>query len=124
MSPSPTPSDPDEGVHPLTHRIEHLAYEGDSETAKKLRREAERTLGYQLEALHDIDPKAMAILRTNVVFIGLILTLFALATDVRDDVAITAFLNGYVAAGIVSLLISSMVAAATYTASDIEVGFS
>lgn len=91
---------------------------------KALRKEAQRTLDHQLETLNDIDSKAMAILRINTILIGLVLTVFAIAVDFQEEFPVGNFSNEFVFAGVISLLLSSMVAAATYTASDAEVGFS
>lgn len=112
--------DPDD-VHPLRERIDRLAFDGDTETARKLRLEAEQTLERQLNALDDVDTKAMRILRVNVVLVGLLLTAASLATD-SNHVAIREFHNPYTVIGLGSLLASTALAAFTYTASDTEVG--
>lgn len=112
-----------EDLHLVKQRIQNFEYEGETATVRSLRKEAQRTLDNQLEALYDIDSKAMAILRVNIVLIGLILSLVALAVD-QDVFPITDFYNFYVFVGVVALLLSAMVAAVTYTSSDTEVGFS
>lgn len=118
------PEDSDEELHPIKQQIRDLEYKGDTESAKSLRKEAQRTLDHQLAALDDIDTKAMTILRVNTVLIGLILSVFSLAVDFRDDFPVTDFHNIYIFGGVIALLLSAMVAAATYTASDTEVGLS
>lgn len=116
--------DSDDGLQHIRQRIQNLNYDGDTETAKSLRKEAQRTLDHQLRTLDDIDNKAMSILRVNTVLIGLILSAFAIAADFQGQVPVADFSNGYLFGGVISLLLSAMVAAATYTASDTEVGFS
>ena len=92
-----------------------------------LREEVQRTLDNQLSALDDIDTKAMAILRVNIILLGLLLTLLSLAADPGflagpDPRHVAALTNSYMFVGIVSLLFSTALAALTYTASDADVG--
>jgi hypothetical protein len=88
------------------------------------REEAHRTIENQIQTLDDIDSKAARILRINLVLLGILLTGLSIATPSQgsapfsyDDLA-----NVYNYAGIVFLLLSTGVAAITYTASSLQAG--
>ena len=118
------PGDQTDESHPLRRRISTLDYRGDPATARSLRKEAQRTLDHQLAALDDIDSKAISILRVNTLVIGLVLSVTSILTDSSNEFSVGSFYNVYMFAGVAVFLLSSMVAAATYTASDAIVGFS
>lgn len=103
--------------------IQDLEYQGDVETVKELREEGRQTLNQQLDALDDIDEKAMSLLKVNVLIIGVVLSVLTFAADFQDGFTLGAFENLYVMIGIVFLLFSSVFAAITYTSSDTEGGF-
>ncbi len=114
-------SEDGEGNKPeMKERIEELDYQGDLEALQRLTEESKQTLGYQLESLNDIDSKAISILRVNVILIGLLFT--AASFVVNSDFNLTALDNLAFYTGVLSLLLSSALAALTYTASDSEVG--
>lgn len=112
--------------HPLKQSIGELEYQGEIETLQALRHEAHRTLDHQLAALDDMDSKAMAIMRVNIVLLGLILTLLSLAADDRIVEAelqyVTGLTNSYMFIGVLALLSSTSLGALTYTASDSDIG--
>lgn len=105
----------------LERRLRSIDFEGDTETARKLRTEARWTLDNQVKSLGDIDSKAIKMLRVNVLLVGLILTALSFAANARS-VSVESFLNVYLGTGILSLILSSATAAVTYAASDLEVG--
>lgn len=104
----------------IKRRIEELDYQGDLAALTRLTEESKQTLEYQLQSLNDIDSKAISILRVNVVLIGLLLTAVSFVAD--SNFPLTALDNFAFYIGIISLLLSSALAALTYTASDTEVG--
>lgn len=115
----------DTDLHPLKEDIRDLEYAGDTETLTKLREESQRTLRNQLDTLDDIDSKSMSILRINIVLLGLILTAVSIASDTPNGssiVPVTELNNLYFVSGIVAILVSTAIAALTYTASDSDVG--
>lgn len=89
--------------------------------------EGRRTIDKQNEILNNIDDKAARILRINLVIVGLILTGLSVATgtggqgdpvqEVLPDV-----INIYTELGLFALLLSTGVAALTYTASALRIG--
>ncbi len=86
------------------------------------REEARATVEHQVRTIHDIDAKAIRILRVNVVLAGLVLTGISLLvrTDVRP--ADETILNGYLVSGLGLLLFSTALAGVTYTASSVRPG--
>lgn len=108
-------------IHPLRRQIEDLEFDGDTQTARRLSEEARETINNQLDTLDDIDAKAMSILRLNVLLVGVILTAVSVAVEI-DAVVLGELNNGYVAIGVGSLVLSTALAAITYTSSDSEVG--
>lgn len=112
----------------LKKDIDDINYQGATEALTTTRKEAQRTLDNQLSAIDDIDTKAMAILRINIVLLGLVLTAISITTEVAPEgdgiVIVTALNNVYIGAGIISLLLSTALAALTYTASDTDAGIS
>lgn len=92
--------------------------------------EARRTVDKQNEVLNNIDDKAARILRINLVVIGLLLTGLSVATrndggqseSVRE--LLPAVANIYTELGVLALLLSTALAALTYTASVSRIGLS
>lgn len=105
----------------LADRLRGL--EGGSETAELLRTEARKTIDHQIDALDDIDEKAARILRVNVLLVGVVLSVLSLGAQ-SQAVEVDDFLNRFVGIGVGSLLLSSALAAWTYTASDFQAGIS
>lgn len=116
-----TSRDEEGDEHPIRERIRELGFEGDTETVRRLAEEGQRTVDHQLEALNDIDTKAISILKMNLVIASAILTLGSFAANI-EAVTIADLDNIYNATALVSLVLSSALAASTYTASDSEVG--
>jgi len=110
----------DSGQTALKEAIQELDYQGDVETLRRLTEESRQTLEHQLESLNDIDSKAIAILRVNVLLMGLLFTAASFVVESPFDLARLDNFSFYI--GITSLLLSSALAALTYTASDTEVG--
>lgn len=107
----------------LAEKLRDITFDGDAEAASTLRNEAQRTIDAQMSSLGDIDSKAIKILRINLVLTGIILTLLSFVAQVGDpEISVQAFVNPFVGAALVSLLLSSAMAALTYTASDLDVG--
>ena len=109
------------GEHPIQSRVRAIEFDGDTETVKRLSEEGQRTVDHQLDALHDIDAKAVSILKLNLVIVSAILAIGSFVTE-ANVVTIADLNNVYNAIGIVSLVLSAALAASTYTASDSEVG--
>lgn len=107
----------------IKSRIQRLNYQGDLETAKQLRNEGRKTVDHQLDAIQDIDEKAARLLRFNVLIIGLILSVLAIVSEFNGVDTVAQFGNNFTIGGIVLFLLSALVAAVTYTASDTEGGF-
>ncbi|WP_277543834.1 hypothetical protein [Haloarcula laminariae] len=88
--------------------------------------EAHRTVDNQIQTLDDIDAKAARILRLNIVLLGVILTGLSVASPAQGagnaPVVYADFANSYSIAGICFLLLSTGVAAVTYTASSLTAG--
>lgn len=111
----------------LRAELEHIDYSGNPELLSELRSEARETVDAQKETLNDIDTKASKLLRLNVLLIGVIISAFSIAAQYGADSnstlpGVEPFLNMYVKFGVASLVISTALAAVTYTASELDVG--
>lgn len=111
----------DTQAHPVRERIENLEFDGDAETARRLAEEGRRTVDHQLNALDDVDSKAVAILKLDLVIAGTVLTVASFTSD-ATAVTLGALNNRYTAVATTALVLSAALAASTYTASDSEVG--
>lgn len=115
--------DPDE----LREELAAIEFDGESELLADLRSEARQTVAAQKETLDDIDAKASRILRLNVLLIGVIVSAISIAGSSGDSTALGAtssFTNLYMKAGVGSLVLSTVLSAITYTASELDVGVS
>lgn len=120
----PRPSrDPDE----LRDTLAEVDFTGEDEQLSELRAEARETVTAQKATLTDIDTKASRILRLNILLIGVIMSALSLAA--RGDVeansglaGVEPFINPYMKLGVASLVLSTALAAVTYTASELDVG--
>jgi hypothetical protein len=124
--------DPDE----LREELESIDFEGDPELLAELRSEARETVDGQQATLDDIDSKASKILRLNVLLISVIVSALSIVAQVGGSVATASagdggptllldqFLNPYTKLGVGFLILSTAVAALTYTASELDVGVS
>lgn len=91
------------------------------------REEGQRTIDNQIETFNDIDDKAARILRMNLLVLSILLTGFSIvATDgnLVDSGLARELENWYVFAGVVSILVSTILAAFTYTGSNYRSGMS
>lgn len=89
--------------------------------------EGRRTIDKQNEILNNIDDKAARILRINLVIVGLILTGLSIATGAGRHTgpvqeALPDVINVYTELALLALLLSTGVAALTYTASALRIG--
>jgi uncharacterized membrane protein YozB (DUF420 family) len=89
--------------------------------------EGRRTIDKQNEILNNIDDKAARILRINLVIVGLILTGLSVATGTESQTdpvqeVLPDIINVYTELGLLALLLSTGVAALTYTASALRIG--
>jgi hypothetical protein len=89
--------------------------------------EGRRTINKQNEILNNIDSKAARILRINLVIVGLILTGISVATGIGRQTApvqglLSDGINIYTELGLLAILLSTGVAALTYTASALRIG--
>lgn len=91
---------------------------------------AQRTLDQQVRWIRAIDRKSMRILRFNFVIIGLLLTSFSIVTDfgtagnvgIQQEQYTSQFVNDHTKYGSLSLLLSTICAGLTYTASTMQLG--
>ncbi|MEZ3116196.1 hypothetical protein RYH80_09750 [Halobaculum sp. MBLA0147] len=91
------------------------------------REEAHRTIDQQVSTLNDIDTKAAKILRLNLILLSISLTGFSVVGSSRLSGITTGAPqsgSGFVVAGFVSILVSTALAALTYTASSMREGLS
>lgn len=89
--------------------------------------EGRRTIDKQNEILNNIDDKAARILRINLVIVGLLLTGLSVATGTGSETGpveqlLPSAVNIYTELGLFMLLLSTGVAALTYTASALRIG--
>lgn len=101
----------------------------DHETLEILREEAHRTIDRQRQTMNDIDTKAVKILRLNLVVVSLTLTGVSFLATVNnpsfvDRTVRQRLVNGYLLVGLFFVLLSTSVAALTYTASTTRRGLS
>ena len=89
--------------------------------------EGRRTIDKQNEILNNIDDKAARILRINLVIVGLIFTGLSVVTGTESQTdqvqeILPDVINIYTELGLLALLLSTGVAALTYTASALRIG--
>ena len=118
-------SNPDE----LEAELEAIEFQGDVETLRTLRSEADLTVGRQLATLTDIDDKASRMLRLNVLLVGVVVSGLSIASQLGVDSGhgvpiVDQFQNAYVEIGVASLVVSTALAAVTYSATEYDVGIS
>jgi len=99
----------------------HDSYRGNRRALDRTIDEAQKTLGQQIQALTDIDAKAIKILRVNVAVIAILLSALTLGAR-SGSLAVKDFWNIYFGIGFVGLLVSTTTAALTYRATDFRVG--
>ncbi|USZ66715.1 hypothetical protein NGM10_08145 [Halorussus salilacus] len=114
--------DPDK----LRAELKSVDFGGDPKLLSELRSEARETVDVQKETLADIDTKASRILRLNVLLIGVIVSALSITTRNGDSgttwFGVDSLANVYTTLGIGSLVLSTALAATTYTASELDVG--
>jgi len=113
----------------LEAELKAIEFEGDTQTLGTLRSEANLTVERQLATLADIDDKASRMLRLNVLLVGVVVSALSI-TDRLGDASMTGvpmidqFQNVYVELGLASLVLSTAVAAITYTVTEYDGGVS
>jgi hypothetical protein len=117
--------DPDE----LEAELRDIDFTGDVELLRELRDEARVTVEGQQQTLSDVDTKASRILRINLVLLGIIVSAISIAaqnggTGNAGQPALDPLLNVYAELGVLSLVLSTVFAGITYTASELDVGVS
>ena len=91
------------------------------EALRKTQEEARTVLDHQIQTFNDVDDKAARTSRLDALLIGLIFTAGSfLAQADQFDVAV--YFNGYAAGGIISLILSFILAIITYTTTNIQTG--
>lgn len=92
------------------------------------REEAHRTIDNQIETLDDIDNKAAKIMRLNLILLGVLLTGISVVASNNPSnefiLSTASVLNIYSISGLVCILISTVLAAFTYTATSQRAGMS
>jgi hypothetical protein len=117
--------DPDE----LRAELRDITFSGDLNLLRELRDEARETVEGQRETLSDIDTKASRVLRLNLILLGVLVSVVSIAAQTEPSgdqpmAAVQPFVNVYMKAGIASLVLSTLFAGITYTASELDVGVS
>lgn len=111
----------------LRRELEDTDFTGSPDLLSELCSEARKTVDGQRETLNDVDTKASRILRLNVLLIGVIVSALSIAVQNGGGPASTLpgvgpFLNLYMKLGVAFLILSTALAALTYTASELDVG--
>lgn len=115
--------------HPeeLRAELEDIDVELGHRTLTILRSEANQTVQRQLDTLADIDDKASRILRLNVLLVGVVVSALSIASQfdaVTGEPLVEQLRNPYVELGVASLVVSTALAAVTYSATEYDVGVS
>jgi hypothetical protein len=86
-------------------------------------REAREVVNLQVSTIEMTDRKAMNLLRTDLILIGLLLTSFSIVVR-TDGLVLIEFANAYTLAGTVSLISGTVMAAVAYNSSTYDIGIS
>jgi len=113
----------------LSDELEDAEFSGETELLIELRDEARKTVDCQIQTLGDIDSKASKIFRLNVILIGVIVSVLSIVAQNGTAgssglKSVEPFTNIYMQWSIVALVLSTVFAATTYTASELDVGVS
>lgn len=92
----------------------------DDKTFSVVREELRTTFEYQVQRLQEIDAKAIEILKANLLLIGIVVTGGSILVQAELDIGL--FLNLFTVFGSLLLLVSTGLAAVTYTASNLRGG--
>ncbi len=92
----------------------------DPETFEMAHEELRTTFEYQVQRLREIDGKAIEILKANLLLIGIVVTGGSILVQVELEIGL--FLNPFTIFGGLLLLLSTGLAAVTYTASNLRGG--
>lgn len=113
----------------LRDELEAIEFEGSASTLRTLRSEADLTVERQLATLADIDEEASRMLRLNVLLVGVVVSALSIASQLEGNSGagvprIGQFQNVYVELAVGSLVVSTALAAITYSATEYDVGIS
>lgn len=113
----------------LREELEGIEFEGSAYALTLLRSEADRTVERQLDAFRDVDTKASRMLRLNVLLVGVIVSTLSIASQLGSSSeagvpVIEQFENVYIEVGVAALVVSTALAAVTYSATEYDVGVS
>lgn len=111
----------------LRAELRDVDFGGDLELLRELRAEARETVSSQQATLSDIDTKTSKVLRLNLILLGLLVSVVSIAAQSSGESSTTAvqpFVNWYLKTGIASIVLSTLFAGITYTASELDVGVS
>ncbi|WP_152418491.1 hypothetical protein [Haloarcula amylolytica] len=106
----------------LSQELASIRYDPTGESALQTGiSEARETIDAQIETLNDIDTKAIRVLRVNVLLVGLFISALTFSTR-TNSLNLDAFINIYLGNGILLLILSTVSAGLTYTASNFKPG--
>lgn len=113
----------------LREELEGIEFTGNIRTLGTLRSEANLTVDRQLATLADIDDKASRMLRLNVLLVGVVVSSLSISSQLGETPGsgvplIGQFRNVYVELAVVSLVLSTALAAITYSATEYDVWIS
>lgn len=94
----------------------------DVESLRVTREEAREALDHQIDALNDIDDKAVQTLRLNVLLLGVVLTLASVLASSTVTPVIRRMANSLLVAGVVSSAASMVTAIWVHTSTPYRVG--
>lgn len=94
---------------------------GDRDPSGRAVEETRRTIDYQHRTLADIDSKASRLPQINLLVVGLVLTILSVSAD-SPSLPPESVANGYTATGVILLLVSTVLAGITYTATKLRIG--
>lgn len=94
---------------------------GGRDPAERAIEETRRTIDYQYRTLADVDSKASRLLQINLVVVGLVLTGLSVSVG-SPSLSSGPLVNSYTATGVTLLLVSTVLAGVTYTATKLRIG--
>lgn len=122
--------------HPdkLEAQLRTVDFDGNVEFLDEIRHEAHRTVDKQIATINDVDTKASKLLRLNLLILGLIVSALSIGTQLfgelssgaegsqQSNLALSPLLNDLVIAGIGVMMLSIVLAAWTYSTTNLDVG--
>ncbi|WP_132058463.1 hypothetical protein [Halorussus amylolyticus] len=98
-----------------------MTEDNGGEVCGRICQEARETLDKQIYRNENVDRKAIGIFRLNLLLAGLLLTVFTLMVN-NPELPENEFINVWSVAALVSLLLSTVFAAMTYTSTSYDIG--